>query len=197
MAILFFDTETTGMWQFKNRTLNPKQPNLVQLGALLTDDDGKEIAAFSALVFPESTWTMDPGAQAVHGISMNDMEQYGICLPNVINVFEDMYTAAEKVVAHNIKFDTRVMRKAYHEMDIPEEDHPFQEDDPREQICTMLTATPVCGIQKARGGQKWPKLEEAMQFFFNEDMNGTAHNAMADTRACARVYFKLKELGHL
>ena len=195
MTILFFDTETTDMWDFKGRTLDPKQPNLAQIGALLTDDNGREMASFTSLIYPEDDWIMAPGAQNVHGISMEDMETYGIGLSTACRTFDDMLNAADIAVGHNVKFDIRVMRKAYNVAG--SDKNPFEDCEDLDVQCTMLTATPVCQIPKARGaGSKWPKLEECMKYFFNEDMNGTAHDAMADTRACSRVYFALKELGH-
>jgi DNA polymerase III epsilon subunit-like protein len=43
-----------------------------------------------------------------------------------------------------------------------------------------------------RSGQnKTPKLVEAYRFFFGEDYDG-AHSALADARACARVFFELR-----
>ena len=41
-------------------------------------------------------------------------------------------------------------------------------------------------------GPKPPKLEECMKHFFGEEFPG-AHDAMVDTRACARVYWRLQQ----
>ncbi len=38
---------------------------------------------------------------------------------------------------------------------------------------------------------KWPKLQETYKFLFGEEFEG-AHDAMADVRACARIYFELR-----
>lgn len=50
--ILFFDTETTGMYQWRQTPDHPDQPHIVQLAALLCHDDGRPIAGFSTIVDP-------------------------------------------------------------------------------------------------------------------------------------------------
>jgi DNA polymerase-3 subunit epsilon len=46
------------------------------------------------------------------------------------------------------------------------------------------------------GGFKDPKLSEAYQFMFGEELVG-AHDAFVDTEACARVYFWLLDNGYV
>lgn len=55
---LFFDTETTGL----------KSPHIVQLAALLTEEDGRECARLNVIIQPEG-WTIPDEAAAVHGIT--------------------------------------------------------------------------------------------------------------------------------
>jgi DNA polymerase-3 subunit epsilon len=40
---------------------------------------------------------------------------------------------------------------------------------------------------------KQAKLSECITHFFNEDLTG-AHDALVDVRACARVFFHLKNM---
>ena len=60
--------------------------------------------------------------------------------------------------------------------------------DRKEFFCTMRAMTNVVKIPSPRG-YKWPKLSEAYRFLFNRDLEG-AHDAMADVRACAEIYFE-------
>jgi DNA polymerase-3 subunit epsilon len=195
MATLFFDTETTGMWQWKKRDSDPSQPNLAQLAAILVDDNTRrEMTSLATLIVPEHDWKMEPGAQNVHGISMDMMRQYGVTLDNVCHTFYDMIGSADVIVAHNLSFDKKIMKRALKLIGAFDDvDDVF---DKRENRCTMLKSTPILQIPKARGvGSKWPKLEEAHRMFFNEEMSG-AHDAMVDTRACMRVYFELIDRGN-
>lgn len=186
MKILFFDTETTGQYNFQLPAGYPSQPMIVQLGALLMDDAGTEIGHLNTLVKTDG-WEIDPGAQAIHGISKERCDAEGTTLLDAIEKFDQLLDFADLVVAHNFQFDRRVLATAYCKTS--------RRDllGLKESYCTMMKATPVCRIPKASGrGIKWPKLQEAYQFFFNEPFEG-AHDAMADVRACARVYYKLNE----
>jgi hypothetical protein len=74
-----------------------------------------------------------------------------------------------------------------------EVDRPIHMD--MQHACTMKSATNIVCIPKAKGsGFKWPKLIETHLHAFNEGFED-AHTAMADVRACKRVYFWLKEQG--
>ena len=77
--------------------------------------------------------------------------------------------------------------KALHDQGIPE--LPWNEIKTR---CTMLSSTGILKI-KTKQGYKWPKLEECIKFFFDEQLEG-AHDALTDVRACIRVYKELEKL---
>lgn len=51
----------------------------------------------------------------------------------------------------------------------------------------MKAMTPICKLPGTYDDFKWPRLSEAYRFAFNEDFSG-AHDAMADVRACLRIY---------
>ncbi len=50
--ILFFDTETTGLFSDRLPIDHPDQPYIVQLAAQLCHDDGRPVAGFSLIVDP-------------------------------------------------------------------------------------------------------------------------------------------------
>lgn len=189
MKTLFIDTETTGMWRFKSGMLDPLQPNLIQVAALLHDSDMKEVSALSTLVYPKNDWVMTRGAQEIHGITMEYAKEHGVSLTNVCYVLNDMFEAADVVVAHNMSFDRNILRRAFALSGFAE--NPFKRAENR---CTMLAATPILKLPKKGGhkGHKWPKLEECMKYMFDEEHEG-AHDALVDVKACARVYYKLIE----
>lgn len=69
---------------------------------------------------------------------------------------------------------------------------PLRGDDPgpwhrwRDQCQARMLAA---GISKPKA----PKLAECVKHFFGEDLAG-AHDALVDVRACARVFFRLRDL---
>lgn len=190
MPTLFFDTETTGRANYKLPATHSSQPDLVQLGAIMRDDDGSERAAIDIIIQPGG-WVIDPGAANVHGIPTETATRLGVGLDTAVYLFRDLLDICEIVVAHNIAFDTLIMRKAFHRCGLPD---PFLNKNLR---CTMHAATPIVGVlhEKPRHPTdfKWPKLVECTKYFFNEGLDN-AHSAIADVRACARIYDAILQL---
>ena len=74
---LIFDTETTGMVQFRKPPEDPSQPDLIQLGMLLVEtSDWRPRARNSMLVqLPEGA-RIEPAAFDAHGISEEECARY-------------------------------------------------------------------------------------------------------------------------
>lgn len=180
--ILFFDTETTGKADFKSDHTKAHQPHVVQLAALLAEVDGTERATLSVIIKPDG-WTIPTETAAIHGITTEIAERCGIPLFSAMSAFSNLTLRASKVVAHNIDFDMLICRAAFHRLG---KSDAFKS---AEGFCTMHATTEICQLPGPYGF-KWPKLTEAHKHFFGTEVEG-AHDAMADVRACARIYFEL------
>lgn len=178
---LFFDTETTGKADFKNKSDSTNQPRIVQLAALLTEDDGLERGSLNIIIKPDG-WTISAEVAAVHGITQEIADRCGIPLLGPLNVFSWMCKQANELIAHNIDFDLLIVGHEFKRAA-----KPFPELKP---FCTMHATTNICKLPGNYGKYKWPKLSEAYKHFFKEDLQN-AHDAMADVRGCARIYFAL------
>ncbi len=187
--ILFFDTETTG-FPHKSKPLDhPDQPHVIQLAAILAEENGDVRSSFSFLIDPgvANGVRIPSGAAAVHGIDEERLWRFGLPPEFPLAMFAEFYARAELVVGHNIDFDIEMMGIYFaRQTNIKALDVP--------RLCTMKSSTDICRIPSPRGGNKWPKLGEAYQHFFNEPFVG-AHDAMNDVRACMRIYFHLKSIG--
>lgn len=197
--ILFFDTETTGLPDFRAPADHPRQPHLVQLAALLTEEDGTERASFSILVKPPEDG-IPAEAAAVHGISTEIAERCGFSNARAVAMWDEMASRAALLVAHNIQFDMTVMATAWRRVLSVLRPDMKAEHGERARFCTMKASAPVVNLpptdrMRAAGftGPKSPKLAECIQHFFSEELAG-AHDALADVRACARVFFHLRTL---
>lgn len=190
--IVFFDTETTGRLDFKAPPEAPGQPDVVQLAACLTDDDGDRIFGQINLIIeppdPERRWIPEDLIK-VHGISDNIARVAGQPRRTVLSAFNHLCKHADRLVAYNIDFDHPVMLTAYHREGVPHRmDH-------MQRFCAMKAATPILKLPKPPGKwkpnpndqYKWPSLAEAHQHFLGEGFDG-AHNAMNDVLALIRVY---------
>ena len=194
--ILYFDTETTG---FPKRNLpldHAEQPKLVQLAAILADDDGTERASFCAIIRPNG-WSIPAAASEIHGVDDALAARCGIALHSALHVFLDLAGHAERIVAHNVGFDVEIMQIAMEQIGWPSAATEFGA---KPRACTMNLATAIVNLPPtakmlAAGFKKPkpPKLEECVRHFFDEALEG-AHDALIDVRACARVHRHLISL---
>ena len=169
----------------KKPPTDESQPDLVQLAAILTDDDLQEVASLNCIIYP-SYWTIPEEASNIHGISQEKAEKFGISLPSAVNTFCEFAEIADRMVAHNHEFDKVIMQRAL--LRAKKNLDPYEGKEIR---CTMLAAKPVLQLPNRspyiNDKYKNPKLVEAHQHFFNEGIDG-AHDALVDVRATVRVY---------
>ena len=192
MTYLFFDTETTGLPDRKRPASWEGQPRICQLGAILTDSDGRVMAEANLLIKPDG-WSIPEAATAIHGISQADAEKYGLSAKGVLSIFARLLSKSEMIVAHNLTFDLLML-----EIEIERTFVPLEL--PKKPFCTMNKSRDVVKLPptpriKASGMTdfKNPNLQEAYRHFFGRNFEG-AHDAMADVRACRDVFFALKNL---
>lgn len=184
--ILFYDTETTGLVNFKEDYTHPSQPNLVQLGAILCDNNGNELCVIDCLVKPEG-WIIPDNM--VHGISHKEAEENGLELELVVKMFNELRRFMQKEVCHNLMFDSIIMLAATNKCE------DISHVPSMIKFCTMLASVKECGLKQLNSNRpKWPKLSEAYKHYFNEELVD-AHDALTDVRATKRIYFEMVKRG--
>jgi DNA polymerase-3 subunit epsilon len=192
--ILYFDTETTGLPNSREVLTHPSQPHMTQLGFIL-EVNGHDAITVDSLITPTG-WEISPKAGELTGITLEMCEADGIPIADAVELFVIAAENADLIVCHNTAFDTKLIGIEYLRL------QPLRKIQEvlsgRPTLCTMKVSTPVCRIGKKDGrtGYKWPKLEEAIRFFFNEELEN-AHSAIVDIKATRRLFHKLNELGYL
>lgn len=196
--ILFYDTETTGLPMKGKQPLDhPLQPRIVQLGALMDFDDGREAQRLDVVIrLPDLPPEVDAGwdkAATFHGITKEMSDQFGVNEHTALNMFLDMVEAADLVVGQNIKrFDNNIVtgcvRRAFND---PSMD-PFKD---KPQFDTMLAGLPLCRLPSRQGGFKNPTLTELHKHLFGEGFEG-AHTAITDVLATRRCFYRLQEIAN-
>ncbi len=191
---LFYDTETTGLPDFKAPSESAHQPHIVQLAALLVDMDTREtIQSMDVIIRPDG-WTIPDDVAAVHGITTEHAAEVGIPENLAVSMFMELWVGRPRI-AHNEQFDARILRIALmrHQS---EDAADIWKSGPTE--CTARLATPICALpptekMKAVGRfhHKTPNLGEAYRHFTGKELEN-AHSAMADVLACRDVYFAIK-----
>lgn len=191
---LFFDTETTGLPDFKAPSESAHQPHIVQLAALLVDMDTRETIQSMDVIIRPGGWTIPDEVAAVHGITTQHALDVGIPESMAVSMFMELWSGRNRV-AHNQQFDARIVRIALMRYVDTEAADIWKEGAAE---CTAIMATPVCQLpptaKMVRAGFnkfKTPNLGEAYRHFTGNELVN-AHSAMADVMACRDVYFAIK-----
>ncbi|WP_395452915.1 3'-5' exonuclease [Azospirillum melinis] len=194
-TLLFYDTETTGLPDFKAPSDAAHQPHITQIAALLTDEAGNKLASLDLLVRPDG-WTIPPDLQQLTGITMERAEVGGVPELVALSAFEALWRRASLRIAHNESFDARILRigfKRFAGICDP--------DDWKggSAACTQVLSTPILKLpptekMKAAGRNhhKSANLREAYEFFTGKPLSG-AHNAMIDVMGVKAVWFAIQE----
>lgn len=197
MNALVFDTETTGLPYFNERSGDPRQPHIVQFAAILLNDDGTPGRTECVIVRPNG-WVIDPISITIHGITQERALDEGVPEDDAVDLFLSMQARGAVRVAHNISFDTRIMRIAMTRAGIQRD--MIEAIEKRQSYCTCNASTPIVNIppteKMVAAGITRPKsasLLECMAHFFGETLPG-AHDALVDARACGRLYVHLQGL---
>jgi len=180
MNALIYDTETTGLVNFKLPIDHPSQPRLVQIAAVLVDTETWfPQGVMSFLVQPDG-FEIPPEVEKIHHISTKRAAKLGVKCSYALHVFATMQRLADTLYAYNADYDMRIIESELKRLNRVE-DVPIL----RSTVDVMKPLTNICKV-KGPYGFKWPKLEEAYAFYYGE-MPPTAHDALADVHTTMKV----------
>ncbi len=197
--LLAYDTETTCMVDFPKPSSEEHQPHIVQLAAILINDETREEKQSMSRIVKPDGWSFDPEAVAVHGITEEQAMDEGVEEKEVFEEFIAMWAVSEHRLGHNESFDARIIRIAtfrYADEDLQKAWKEWKTN----AICTMKLSTPIVKcpptVKMLKAGRKhWKSasLSEAYKHFTGNDLEG-AHDAMIDVRASLTVYWTMQDL---
>lgn len=192
-----FDTETSSLPNYKeSNLLHPSHGRVIQLSAILHDKDNHLKGEINLLIQPDG-WKISPEAQAIHGISQEDCERYGVPFCDAFFLMQSFFSSSDTVIAHNLKFDEKMIHiELAHLVDqkilLQSSSDEFKNKIKNNGFCTMEATTPILKLKgKIPSKYKWPNLQEAYKYYTGENFEG-AHDASADTKACHVVYSNIK-----
>lgn len=189
MTALFYDTETSGLLDSSLSLDHPRQCRIVQIGAILDDNDRNEIMRLDAIIALSTP--ISAKAIEIHGITLEMSQALGLNETNVMECFLDMVDVADIIVGQNvIGFDNKVVNAVVRRIHQDPEADPFED---KEIFDTMLAAQPICRIQSKNGGIKKPNLTEIHTHFFGKGFD-KAHSAINDVMAARRCFYALQDL---
>ena len=194
MHILAFDTETTGL---PAKGANPPlsaQPHILQLAFTLYSPERRPLMELSTLVKLPNGVECPANVSAVHGITTEQANTLGIPLESALRLLSYAAQRADRVIAHNASFDLQWINFSCQRAEMP------NVLDGKHIYCTCDAATPIVNLPPTPAMLRWgrnepkrAKLSECFTHFFNEELVD-AHDALVDTRGCARVYFHLQDM---
>ena len=180
-----FDTETTGLFLFREGRNgppvpadDPRQPRLASFAVVFADELGRELTSHKIFAKPDG-WTID-GTKAgeVNGLTDAFLHSEGVPVAVTLDLWNRCLDAGLIAVAFNAQFDCKMMRAELRRAGLPDR---FEETP---NICVMRALDPYShqGLCVQRG---FVKLAEACEFF--GIINKHAHDALADAEAARSI----------
>jgi len=182
--VIVFDTETTG---FPDKISYTKyypytksdaynHSRLVSICWNIYDETGRRESSEYHILKPNGFYIGQKSTE-IHGISHEYAMTYGKERREILKKFVDATQNIKYIVGHNVMFDKHIVLSELFRSKI----------DGYERISKMKY---ICTLELARKQHnKHNTLTDVYERLFNEKFD--AHNAKADTDACARCYFKM------
>lgn len=188
---LVFDTETSAIPDFKMPADHPDQPRLASVSFILCNESFGIVARVDALIKPDG-WMMSPEAAEKTGLTDLILENEGIPVRQVLDLYSELVNAGYIAVAHHAQFDCKIMRGELRRAGM---DDRFEVT---KQICTMRGMAEQCRLPaKNNRGYKWPRLAEAYYHATHgKDLAG-AHKSINDAYACWEIAKYMHSIGAL
>lgn len=178
---LVFDTETTGLFNFKLPADDPSQPHLASAAFILADADGTELSRHKFFVRPDG-WEMPAEAGSVNGLTNEFLSENGVPVAEVLDFYSAKIGEGLIAVAFNAQFDCKMMRAELRRAGKPDL---FELTN---NICVMRGLAPYGAEGLAiKGG--FVKLHVACDHF--GIVNEKAHDAMGDAEAAHALLRRL------
>jgi DNA polymerase III epsilon subunit-like protein len=208
--IMAFDTETNGLVPKIDRSSGAPFPSIddypliLQLSFVVYDMNKKCIVQkYNEYIRIAEDAVIPAKATEINGITKQICNLRGIPIERALADFHEAYMSADRVVAHNIAFDRKmieveVLRNMHLLRNIPTVtlmfNDTFNDVHNIETICTMNRGKDICNlyITNEKGGRwkKSPKLSE-LHFRLFDYVPANLHDALVDTMICMRCYLKL------
>lgn len=179
---LAFDTETTGLTGV-----------VCQVGCVAVGEDGRTLLEWQRLLRLPPGWRMEPGAQAVHGITEARLQADGddatLALRELAQLLDLARRMGVPIIAHNAPFDKRALQRTAEAAGAP---------NPLEAICVECTMQKSRAVTKALHGQN--RVMRNAQLYAAlvapPPPEAELHDAVADARLTAESFAAGRRQGY-
>jgi DNA polymerase-3 subunit epsilon len=172
LLTLLLDCETTGLpkdWRARSSEF-AAWPRLVQLGWAVADANRQVVTTGTSLVRPDG-FKIHADAVKVHGITTEKAIRDGHPIDEVLAELTAAYSQCGQVVAHNARFDRKVLEAEYLRLKlaIPWEWGQWK--------CSMFATVKMCGLRQPNGSGKFPRIDELYKRLFRKRPESLEHDA--------------------
>ena len=191
---LVYKCATTGLPLFGEPDNDPGQPHIVRLAAILCDDDGDMVDELDKIVAPDG-WEIPEATVPFHGITTEGALRNGEPELAVLQRFLDLAAQADRRVAHNEPFDSRIIRYALARY-LPDQVEAWATKP--EPYCTMKATKDLLA---AEGPPPWMrgraiKVQPIYEYLIGGDWENEWSKDAAATADCVRqIYVELQRRG--
>jgi|APHig6443718053_1056840.scaffolds.fasta_scaffold07029_3 DNA polymerase-3 subunit epsilon len=190
MYYLVVDLEMTGP--------KPGYHDIIEIGAVLLNDDWGKMSTFGSLIYPQDVDTFTSSAEAIHGISLDDLEDAPL-LGEVLDDFEmwirkslrrDEFSNLSDVMVcgQGILHDLNFLQYAYEEEN---KQWPFSK-----KVLDLISITYFGFKILSNNGVTVPKTHglSAVAGYFGLARSENEHDAVEDAILTAACFQKFNEL---
>jgi DNA polymerase III epsilon subunit-like protein len=159
----------------------------VQLGWAVADADHQVLSIGTALVRPDG-FLIPPAAVAIHGITTERALAEGRDIAGVLADLTAAYAECGQVVAHNARFDRKVLEAEYlrSQLPVPWECHKDR------WKCSMFSTVKMCGLRQKSGAGKFPRIDELYKRLFRRVPGSLEHDAGNHVAVLIECWAELK-----
>lgn len=204
-AFAVFDTETTGLFLFREGRNgppvpadDPRQPRMASFAVIFADAAGQELSRHKAYVRPEGWTVADHDARTiaqgkrpaseVNGLTDAILNERGVPVAEILDLWNRVIDRGLTIAAFNAQFDCKMMRAELRRAGLPDR---FEET---RNVCVMKALDPY-GAQGLCIQRGCVKLAEACAFFGIDNLD--AHDALSDAKAAQELLALLIRDGRL
>lgn len=190
MYYLVVDLEMTGP--------KPGYHDIIEIGAVLLNEEWHKVSTFGSLIYPQDAETMTTSAEAIHGISIDDLEDAPL-LGAVLDDFEiwirkslrrdDFANLTDVMVCgQGILHDLNFLQYAYEEEN---KQWPFSK-----KVLDLISISYFGFTVLSNNGVTVPKTHglNAVACYFGLSRSETEHDAVEDAVLTAACFQKFHEL---
>ena len=187
LLTLLLDCETAGLpkdWRARSSDF-AAWPRLVQLGWAIADANRQVIASGTSLVRPDG-FKIPAEAVKVHGITTERAIRDGRPVDEVLAELTAAYSQCKQVVAHNARFDRKVLEAEYLRLNLA---IPWERD---RWKCSMFATVKMCGLRQKSGAGKFPRIDELYKRLFRRVPDSLDHDAGNHVEMLVKCWQELK-----